>query len=69
MYLPLSTPLETMSYAAVIIIKKLAHHNRVATLSDRDSIRMSNLRVLTNIADTTIKIKYSNKNGLGPIPY
>lgn len=66
MYLPLSTPSETMSDAAVIIIKKLAHHNRVATLSDRDSIRMSNLQVLTHIADTTIKIKYSNKYDLGP---
>lgn len=38
-----------MNDAAVIIIKKLAHHNRVATLSDHDSIRMSNLRVLINI--------------------
>lgn len=66
MYLPLSTPLETMSDAAVIIIKKLAHHTRVAELSDRDSIRMSNLRVLTNIADTTIKTIYSNKYELGP---
>lgn len=55
-----------MSDAAVIIIKKLAHHNRVATLTDRDSICMSNLQVLTNIADTTIKIKYSNKYDLGP---